>query len=132
MSGAGLLIGVSGAAFYLHNDKVGLGALIVLLLFMAVIVWALPKVKRWSFAVTVTPLVIGGLLTFVVWYVLGSAPGATAGGRDRVIAFLLQRPTLVGCALGAMVASVVWAVVTWLRARRLTRWDVARTSPRRP
>lgn len=91
--------------------------MIVLLLFMAIIVWALPIVKRWSIAVAFTPVLIALGLAAVVGLAIAYGPSTAAAAHETIVGFLLSRPTLVGIAIGAAVASVVWWVAMWLRRR---------------
>jgi patatin-related protein len=114
---AGLLIGVAGAAVYLHSIPLAIGAVVVLLLFMAIVARALPRVKRWSLAVALTPLFIAVLLA-VAGVILIKEGAAALTWRDQLLAFLFSRPTLVGFAAGAIAATVAWVSVCWLRRRR--------------
>lgn len=119
VSAAGVLIGIAGAAFYLGGHTgFGVGAVVVLLLFMAVVVWALPVVKRWPFAVAFTPLLIAVAFGVVGWFAVRLLPSLNQETAQRVFTFFLDRAALTGILIGAAGATVVWLAVMWRRGRR--------------
>jgi hypothetical protein len=109
---AGLLIGTAAAAYLLDGSWLVLAAVAALLLFVAVVSWAAPRMKRRPMAIALLPAVVLGALA------LAAAIARRLPDWSTQIAEFLGHPQLPAAFGVGVLVGVLGAAVAWIGMRR--------------
>jgi hypothetical protein len=147
---AGLIVGVAGGAYLLGSSRgvsLCVGAIVILLLFMSIVAWAVPRLKRRTLALTLLPATF--LLILGVGIAIALHPEEAFAWWPQLARFVTSQDGQLGFVLGAVVVTGAWLFAAIYRgvrraalaratraraneaARRDSRGIASRQSPRR-
>jgi len=114
----GLLIGIVGVGWYTRESggsRLGIGAVVILLLFMRIMAWAIPRAKRHSTALTFAPIAVLTIL-IVGAACAPAAYGVLASCWHTVTAFFHGPNGPVGFLVGALFGATIAATFAACKA----------------